>query len=155
MRFVLVLKGGKGSGHKGHAGRHGHRGGSVPGRGHHEKKREHEHRKKRSYHFHSGHKRKVEEKKPKQLSFLPKPKKPESPETIAFSDSEIPKGWRKFSHESIVRGTDVKKVYIFKYGDKRFSMQRRKFGNPVDMIAPEFESLDKAIRRSEKWLEEA
>jgi len=158
MRLLLVTKGGKGSGDAGHSGRPGKVGGSLPGKGKHE--HHHEHRKKRSYHFHHHHhdEKKVEEKKPKQLSFLPKPEKPKKVEEPGFTDDEIPKGWTKFSHEAISRGDAVKKVFIVRSPGGKFSMQRRYLGSALleeyHREAPSFSSLDKAIREAEKWLGE-
>jgi hypothetical protein len=130
--MTLVLKGGRSSGHHGHSGRHGQRGGSEPGTG-------------------------------SQLSFLPdkkkipaKVKKLESP---GFDDDEIPKGWTKFSHESIVKGsTDgTKRVYIVKNRDGGYSVQRRYFERPLARearkLAPNYKTLTGALKRADEWLE--
>jgi hypothetical protein len=129
--MILVMKGSKSSGHHGHRGRHGKHGGSEPGGGF-------------------------------QSSFLPEkpkiPKKVEKPESPGFEDDEIPKGWRKFSHESIMKASvgGTKKVYIVKQSDG-YSVQRRYLGNPLAREAtkpsPKYKTLTGALKRADEWLE--
>lgn len=131
MKLIIVSKGGRSSGHHGHSGRHGQRGGSEPGGGF-------------------------------QSSFLPEkpkiPAKAKKPESPGFEDDEIPKGWRKFSHESIVKTSigGAKKVYIVKQSDG-YSVQRRYFERPLAREArresPKYKTLTGAMKRADEWLE--
>lgn len=130
MRLIIVSKGGRESGHHGHSGRHGQRGGSEPGTG-------------SQLSF-----------LPDKKKIPAKVKKLESP---GFDDDEIPKGWSKFSHEAIVKSSTggTKKVYIVKHVDG-YSVQRRYLGRPLAREAkkpsPNYKTLTGAMKRADEWL---